>query len=264
MKRDAYGQLSHYYSLYDRTMDQNQYHNDLWLEARCMINMAVNKNLIPGAYDDISWDKKKRAEGDACHLEIYDIALDARHVLLCIRKTEGSRYGVRTTSKRYVIISAHGRSVRVTEANKAKAAKAAKQAGDELGQALMVVMGKKKLASSSKSTERTCYKIAAIGERGTPVSVYDGSLWAIGVTRRETATATHDGGFYVFPSISSAIRAWGERVVFADEWMKTERYTLLECDCKGRSYLHDNNKLCISTVKPVREIAHFLPIKKGA
>jgi TusA-related sulfurtransferase len=229
---------------------------DLYTETCHLIKLAVNTKKILPAYDDISFDRKRRAEGSARHHEIYDISDDARHLLLCVRETEGSKYGVSTTSKEYFIISTHGKGVRVQDAPKAKAAKAAKQAVNP-GDAITVCLGKKKLQGTVSSMCReTCYKIVAVADDF--VSVFDNSPWTLGKSRREASTKNHDGGFYVFPTVEAALIAWTERKAFADEWMTAEKYSLLECECSGRRYLHDNKKICVTQVKPVAEVAGLL------
>jgi len=230
---------------------------DIYAETCHLIKLAVKSKKILPAYDYISFDRKRRAKGSARHHEIYDISDDARHLLLCVRETEGrGKYGVSTTSKTYYIISTHGKGVRVKEAPKSKAAKAAKQAANP-GDAIAVCLGKKKLQSTIKSLpSETCYKIVAVAEDF--VSVFDNSPWTLGKARREAATKNHDGGFYVFPSVEAALIAWNDRKVFAEEWMKSTRYSLLECKCSGRRYLHDNKKICVTQVKPVSEVAALL------
>lgn len=234
----------------------SQYACDLYAETCHLIKLAVKSGRIDAAYDDISFDRKRRAEGSARHHEIYDISDDARHLLLCVRETEGSKYGVRTTSKEYFVISTHGKGVRVQSAPKSKAAKAAKQAVNP-GDAIAVCLGKKKLQPTVTAWEKeTCYKIVAVADDF--ISVFDNSPWTLGKARREASTKSHDGGFYVFPTVEDALIAWNNRQAFADEWMTAERYSLLECECSGRRYLHDNKKICVTQVRPVAEIAALL------
>jgi len=231
------------------------YARDLYAETCHLIKLAVKAKKIPWASDSISFDRKGRADGYATHHEIYDISSDARHILLCVRESEGTKYGVKTTSKTYYIISTHGQGVRVVEAPKAKAAKAAKQAVNP-GDAIAVCQGKQKLHTVSAPCEEKCFKIVAATD--SFVSVFDGSPWSLGVSRSQGSTPDHDGGFYVFSKIEDALAAWNDRLVFAQEWLKHERYSLLECVCSGRRYLHDNNKICVTRVKPVTEIAALL------
>lgn len=253
MNRNSYGEINRP-NVY---LNENKFDLDLYSEARCLIASAEKKKKIPAAYDTISFDKKRRADGSALHHEIYDISDDARHVLVCVRETEGTRYGVKTLSKTYFIVSAHGKTgVKVQEAPKAKAAKAAKQAGNNYGFALEVCMGKEKL--KTKATEkRTGFKIVADTESGFK-SVYDGSDWTPGKTRRERATMNHAGGFYIFPTLESAVKAWENRVAFNAEWMTEEKYAILECECAGNAYQHDNQKICVTRCKPIAPIANFI------
>jgi len=254
ISRNEYGQVVEFGTHFSKAY--TPYIADIIAEARCMIGAAVKTKKIDRAYDNISWDRKKRAEGDALHHEIYDISDDGRHTLVCLRSTQGNgKYGVSTTSKRYFILSAHGKGVKVVEAPKSKAAKAAKQAKTP-GEAIMVCLGKKKLSVPGLE-KTTCYKIVAI-ENGEFASVYDDSPWNLNKTRTEKSTLDHNGGYYVFPSIESAMTAWTERLAFREDWMTADRYALLECECSGRAYQHNNDKICISRVKPVAQIATFI------
>ena len=140
-ERNQYGEIMRPASRIGSSM----YAIDLYAETCHLIKLAVAAKKIPYSYDTITWDRKRRADGDACHHEIYDISADARHILLCVRWTEGSKYGVRTTVKKYYILSTHGNGVRVQEAPKSKAAKAAKQAINP-GDAIAVCLGKKETA----------------------------------------------------------------------------------------------------------------------
>lgn len=249
MNRNEYGQII------KPDFRAPQIEQDIYAETCHLIKLAVKAGKIDRAYDTISFDRKGRADGSAVHHEIYDITEDARHLLLCVRSTEGSKYGVRTTSKDYYILSTHGRGVRVHPASKAKAAKAAKQAVATLGQAIAVCLGKKKLAVAPLEPI-TGYKIVAVADDF--VSVFDQTPWTIGVTRREGATANHTGGHYVFPDLAAALAAWDARLVFADEWMTAARYSLLKCECAGRRFTFDNKKICITTVRPIEEVAALL------
>lgn len=258
MERNSYGEIIPPRSTWiTGGKTENPYDRDLYLEARCLVNCAAKRKKIPAAYNYIEFDKKSRASGFAMHHEVYDISEDGRHVLLCVRETEGTRYGVKTTSKTYYIVSAHGSGTRVQEANKAKAAKAAKQAGDNVyGFAIACCLGKKKLTMTAPK-KMQCFKIVAKIDDSF-ASVFDDSEWMIGKTRRERSSMNHESGYYVFPTVETAMEAWNDRIAFADEWMTADQYALLECECYGRYYVFDNNKICITAVKPIKEIAVFV------
>lgn len=113
--------------------------------ARDLVAQAADSGKLPAAYDAISW-RKGRASGEAVHHEIYDHNLAETRALVCVRHAVGSKYGVSTTSKEYFVIARHGRGIRVLDANKAVAAKAAKAAGNTLGVAIETALGKRKLA----------------------------------------------------------------------------------------------------------------------
>lgn len=234
------------------------YLRDLQAEAFCMIADAGKKRKIPCSYNGIDRDYRKGTfSGNAVHHEIYDISEDARHILVCVRETEGSKYGVRTTLKTYFIISAHGKTgLRVKETSKAKAAKAAKQAKIP-GDAISVCLGKKKLTVPGLS-KFTGYKIVKMID-DQPVSVYDNDVaWDFGKTKRQGATNDHTGGYYVFDSTDQAIKVFTDNNVFPDNVDKNGKFALIECECKGRRFRHDNKKICTTSVKPTKIIANFI------
>lgn len=249
MKRNSYGQIM------NPDFDANQYERDLHSEAWCLINAAAKKRKIKIASDSITFDRKGRADGYATHHEIYDISPDARHVLVCVRDAEGTRYGVKTTLKNYYIVSAHGKlGTHVQPAPKSKAAKASKQASD-YGHAIEVCIGKAKLRGPAK-VETRCYKIVADTLDGYK-SVYDGSPWNIREKRTERATMNHEGGYYVFPTVETAITAWENRIAFSGDWLEYEKYAILECECAGRHYRHDNSKICVTNVTPISKVKNL-------
>ena len=65
-------------------------------------SLDLAKQTCPAAYDTISFDRKGRADGSALHHEYYDLTADAG--IICIRRTEGSKYGVKTLSKKYYLL----------------------------------------------------------------------------------------------------------------------------------------------------------------
>lgn len=257
-KRSEYGQIIDPRPIIYNKSHVPSYLEDLFSEAECLIQTAVKAKKIQPQYDNIETEWKrgriKDRSGDACRHEIYDISDDGRHTLLCTRMAEGSKYGIRTVSKTYFIISTHGKGSRVVEAPKSKAAKAAKQAVNP-GDAIQVCLGKKKL-TSPMTEKRVCFKIVAKTDDGFE-SVYDQSPWDLEKSRVEKSSMNHESGFYVFPTVTAAMSAWTERNAFASEWMTSEKYAILKCECSGRSYSFDNDKICISRVKPVKEIANF-------
>ena len=123
----------------------------LILSAQELIRQAERRGKIDKEHDGMEWERISRRIGSkkigtATHHEIYDVSPDGRKALLCIRKVEGTKYGVKTLSKDYYIISKHGTGVRVEPAKKAVAAKAALAAGQVVGWALAVAAGRTSLA----------------------------------------------------------------------------------------------------------------------
>lgn len=230
-----------------------------FLGARALISLAAQRGKIPAEYDDMRWERinsrlGNKKIGHALHHEIYD--LTDRAVLVCCRSVEGTRYGQKTTGKRYFLVARHGRGVRVTEASKALAAKAAKAAGPVLGAAIDVIIGKAAYTAPANRV-RTGFKLVARADDGGLVSAWDGSPWTMGKTRTEAATEDHRGGYYYYASADEAIEAAAANDVFGD-LRDHRRLVLVEVEASGRHYEHaarHGTKLCASRIRPVREVA---------
>lgn len=236
-----------------------------YLAAYALVAQAAKAGKLPAAFDDMEWGRsgKERGHriGDARHHEIYDFTHSA--VLVCVRSVEGTRYGQKTTDKSYYLVSKAGRGVKVAEANKAVAAKAAKAAGNTLGLAVAVCQGKRPAPTPTCMAQRTGYKIVRREGDGF-VSVWDDSEWAIGKTRIEAATPDHEGGFYFYASLDEAIEQAIERKTFGDA-REYHDLSVLECQVAGREFGVGETDLtkilgikagkrCATKIKPVREV----------
>lgn len=226
--------------------------------ARDLVAQAADRGKIAKAFDALAWDRKGRASGEAVHHEIYDVNNVGTRALVCVRHAVGSKYGVRTTSKEYFVIARHGRGIRVMEANKAVAAKAAKAAGETLGVAIETALGKRKLAVKVV-TVRTGYKVLVRTEIGFR-SAWNESEWIIGKARIEAATDDHTGGYYYYATIEEALEAAACNDVFGDA-RGHRRLAICEVEASGRHYEHCarvGTKLCATKVTVLREIASTL------
>ncbi len=258
--RNSYGELetAHTTSAEDRAA---------YLAAYALVEQAAKAGKIPAAFDDMEWGRsgKERGKriGEARHHEIYDFTASA--VLVCVRSVEGTRYGQKTTDKSYFLVSKAGRGVKVTEASKAVAAKAAKAAGNTLGLAVAVCQGKRPAPAPKCLTPRTGYKIVR-REAETFVSVWDDSEWALGKSRIEAATPDHEGGFYFYATLDEAITQAVKRQAFGDA-REYHDLSILEVEVAGREFAHDPRgivaqtlelpaeiKRCATRIKPIREV----------
>lgn len=230
-----------------------------FIAARKMVRVAEEKGKIPASFDDMSWGTSGRERGHrigfARFSEIYDFTASA--VLVCSREVEGTKYGQKTTSKTYFLIRRHGAGLRVTEASKALAAKAAKASGSTLGEAIAVVLGKKSYTAPANAEKRLGYKVVAQSGEGLE-SVFDGSSWEIGKTRTERATPDHEGGYYYYADIETAVENTAKNVTFKEAWRAGKRLVVVEVEASGRHFRHDSGKLCASRVKPLREVAALI------
>lgn len=237
--RDCYGQVRAAKSEFE-----------IWQAAWALINYAEKRKKIDASYDSLSWDKKSRASGSAVHHEIYDIHPDPLRVLVCIRETEGSKYGVATKAKNYYIIKKHGRGVIVSNANKHIAAKAAKQAGCELGCAINTLEGNGKLRSTRPPRPQLPdfgYKMLSVGDDGRLYSVYDGSPYLMGQIRTEQAMREHNGGLYCYLSADEAKKA-----VFPNNSKLADAAKIIaKCKIGGNHVTYDNGKYAVSELTPI-------------
>lgn len=218
-----------------------------------LIRKAVKAGKILTAYDTLEWDRKKRASGSARHHEIYDLSVSA--VLLCVRETIGTKYGVSTSAKNYHVIRKCGRGVVVQDAPKAVAAKAAKALPNEIGYALDVCLRKEKLVLPVMRP-RTGYKLVERTESGYR-SCWDKSVWAIGRARTEKAQEEHSGGLFYYASLDEALEAAAKNQTFGDA-RGHRRLAVLEVEASGREIAYANGKLCATRIKPLRDVASTL------
>lgn len=226
--------------------------------ADALIDAATKSRKLPAAFDNLRWDRKGRAAGNALHHDIFDVNASGTRALVCLRSTEGSKYGVRTTEKRYFVVARHGAGVRVLQANKSVAAKAAKAAGATLGVAIDTALGKCKLAIKAAEV-RTGYKLLARTADGYK-SAWDGSAWEIGRARIEAASDDHTGGYYYYATMNEALAAAAENEVFGRA-RDHNRLAVVEVHASGRHYSHksaNGTKLCATRLMPVRDIASTL------
>lgn len=228
--------------------------------ARELVAQAGAK--IPVSFDDMEWGTsgKERGHriGEARHHEVYDINPEGTRALVCVRAVEGTRYGVRTCSKEYFVIARHGRGIRVLPANKAVAAKAAKAAGDTLGLAIEVALGKAKLPVKPAEI-KTGYKLLERTDTSFK-SCFDGSGWHLGQARIEAASDDHTGGFYYYATLPEALKAASANDIFGSA-INHHRLAVVEVEASGRHYAHAADhgvKLCATKVRPIREVASTL------
>lgn len=104
--------------------------------ARELVALAAKSGKIPAARDTIERERRGFS-GSALHHEIYDLNPSASVVLLCLRRTQGTKYGVGTLEKRYVLLRRHGRGVSVEDVPSGSAvARWAKQGAGTVGFAI--------------------------------------------------------------------------------------------------------------------------------
>ena len=191
---------------------------------------------LPQEYDSISWDHRGRADGGATHHDIMDY--DLTSVVVCVRETEGGRYGVKTTCKTYYYIS-EGEGTETTEPISRLA-----KTNPPLGSICARLRGEPN--GVKLTTTRETYKQMALVD-GQMRSIYDGSPWDIGVERREAARRDHNGGLYVYAS-----RARAEKAEYptSSKLLDAPR-VVVRCEARGIHTNYDNGKMAYSSVTPL-------------
>lgn len=134
LKRDSYGILH----AVDSSTNSDR---DLLFKAYSHAQQASINDLIPHPYDNISRDRKGRFDGRAIHHDIYDVSQDGKTALVCVRMADGSKYGVKTTSKDYYLIWTQDDKTIAEPMNKSICSKLAKASGNNIGMAIEVLFG---------------------------------------------------------------------------------------------------------------------------
>lgn len=265
--RTAYGELlAEWISTEDGRRIREPAAQALIDSALAMAGDAAARGKMPAPCDNMEWGRSGRERGKrigtAVHHEVYDVTPDGRRALICVREVEGTKYGIATRAKRYYVVAHHGAGVRVIEANKAVAAKAAKSAGNTIGDAIDVVLGKARLRVPANRV-RTGYKLLVRTDTpGVYASAWDGSEWVLGRTRVEAATNDHTGGFYYYASLDECLAAAAAGEVFGQH-REHDRLAVVEVEASGHHYAHTGAqgiKLCATRVRPIREIASTLAV----
>jgi hypothetical protein len=226
-----------------------------------IIKQAAKQKLIPASYDCITWDHKRRADGEALHHELYDFA--AGKVLVCLRRSQGNgKYGVSTTSKQYIILTRSNGKISVIEADKNRAAKLAKS-DLPAGGVIAALTGAKpaKIKTAARTKTQTGYKLLTRNEAGELVSVWDGSAWPLKQTRCERATKDHNGGFYYYASLQECLDAAWNNDTFGD-CRDHKNLIVAQVKADGLHYEHRaayGTKLCATRITPLKVVAMTLP-----
>lgn len=235
---------------------------DGWLAALQLIKAAEISGAIPGSYDTIGFDRKGRADGSALHHDLYDFA--PRAAIVCIRRTEGTQYGVKTLSKTYMLIESRRRKITAREIT-IPVAKYAKMQMLHYGDIVAIAQGKKRITlvtpgqlrrQEMLKTVHRGYKAVAIDQDGRYISVWDGSPWEIGVARIEVAHQDHIGGLYYYQDFQAMLEAAKNNGIFGRS-KNHHRLAVLEVEATG-IHIRYGHKLAASKITPVRQIASII------
>lgn len=224
----------------------------LYRAAWALISEAEESNSIPTSYDRIEFDRKGRADGTALHHELYDFASDA--AILCVRRTEGTRYGVKTFSKSYTLIERIEGEIAASPCA-IPVAKFAKLPDIEFGQIISRARGEegaRKLPSALSIWDEAYKALAIDGE--TLRSIFSGEVYRLTGLKRERAEDDHGGGYYCYPTIEQALRA---DVPDSSKCLNLPR-VIARCEVSGRALSYGNGKVSRTYLRPVEIVAVVL------
>ncbi|MHC1697764.1 MAG: hypothetical protein AB9919_06850 [Geobacteraceae bacterium] len=225
-------------------------YNAAYWQAVDLIAQARKTDLIEAAYDSIKFDNKRRAEGEAVHHEMYDFSPGA--AIVCVRKTEGTRYGVKTLSKTYYLVEQAEETVLCSLITKPVARYAKKV---NFGEVIAIVRGEMKFSPALETVPG--YKLLQINDDGSIASVWDGSSWAIGKRRTEAAKDDHCGGLYYYRDLTRCLEAAHENSVFHPS-MQHRKLAVLKVETSGRQVSYYTGKFAATHITPVEVIAMTL------
>jgi hypothetical protein len=214
-----------------------------WTAAQRLTAAAQKIGQIPQEHDNISWDRKKRADGSALHVEVYDFAAAA--VIICIRETEGSKYGVATTSKTYKIIRRMDGVVTVADVS-LPVAKYAKMAGVQHGEIIAKALGvgQLKLLGNPAPVPEITYKALAIDAAGNLRSIYNAEPYKIGEEKKQGVRAGHEGGYYSYKTVEEALNAEFP----GDSELLHQPRVIVRCVVSGKKLVYSGNKISRTSI----------------
>lgn len=112
--------------------------------------------------------------------------------------------------------------------------------------------GKLKSERAAVAAEKmTGYKLVGFAE-GELVSLYDGSVYTLGVKRSQAARSNHHGGFYAYADLELATGLLDSKLAW-----KYERLAVVEVALSGKIIHYDNGKLAATHITPLRIVERF-------
>lgn len=209
-----------------------------------LISLAASSGVVPPAYDSILFDHKGRADGDARHQELYDFAPDT--AVVCLRETEGTRYGVKTLSKKYFLVSLDGGQISAIETAE-PVAKLAKS-GAPFGAIIARIRGEAGAASLS-IPPGIGFKLLALVD-GKMCSIFTGEEYRMGEEKRQWAQNDHRGGFYFYSTPAEA-----QKCGFPEESKHLNAPRILvKCEVAGKEIRYPGGKRARTSIRPINVI----------
>lgn len=218
-----------------------------------LVARAAQSGVIESAYNHISWDHRSRAEGKALHHDLYDAAPHA--AIVCLRHTTGSRYGVATKSKTYLLLTQSEEGEIAAQSLTAPIAKYAKLPSTQLGEMIAHCRGEHILSLASPAIEG--YKAVALTEDGSYRSVWDQSEWPIGRTRIERVQYAHGGGYYYYRDLTTLVEAARKNEIFG-EARNHRRLAILAVRADGRQIAYSGGKYAATRLTVLAHIGSIL------
>lgn len=244
--RDGYGAIC---SRTGSRIERPRPETILFDEAWSLIREAEQQKKIPGSYNSISFDRKGRADGDAIHHELYDFAKNA--AVVCIRETEGGRYGVKTVSKKYMIVVRGEDGDLTAEYTTEPVAKLAKMAINPFGSIVARILGLDGAATlATGSRIDIAYKALAL-MNGELRSIYNGELYELGQEKRQVAQSNHSGGYYCYDNLYDAKNC----EVPTESVYRSAPRVVVRCEVHGKKIVYGTGKMARTYLKPIEIVA---------
>jgi hypothetical protein len=224
----------------------------LFAAAQALVQAAASAGVIERNYDTISWDHRGRAEGEALHHDLYDAAPGA--AIVCLRRTIGSKYGVSTKSKIYVLLTESTEGEHAAQTLTVAVAKYANRA-TQLGEVIAHVRGERKISLAPPPADG--YKALALDEQGRYRSVWDGSEWPVGQPRIERAQREHAGGLYYYRNLDQLIMAAQHSAIFGKA-LTHRRLAIVAVRAEGQQIQYDSGKYAATRLTIIEQIGSIL------
>lgn len=228
-------------------------------QVKSLLQQAIAGPTGPSA----SYIESSGKEFECINHDIYDVLMFRGKVKAIVVQErwfwKHTRKGYTRQSKEYFLVIRDQGRLRVEEVDGRTCVKRAKNA-TTLGDLVKHYLGKTVLKCKPATVHiRKAYKVLAREMDGSLASVYDGSLYKVGVWRSERAEEDHGGGFYCYLDSETALRQARAGQTFAEEVAAGKALVLCEVEISGRKVWYHSGKLAASRLRVVSVISSVEP-----